>query len=109
MRARGLDTIQLLAARGLLTWENGAPRPRVVPPELAQSLREDRRTIEAVLRRAAIFSKQLATASPDPFVRFRDPKWTHEGCPSCGGPLKEHDLRCDLCTLAVALALDRTR
>lgn len=89
MRARGLATVQHLAARGLLTWQDGAPRLPMIPSELAQSLREDRRTIEAVLRRAAVFAKQLATASPDPFVRFRDPKWTAEGCPSCGGPVGE--------------------
>ncbi len=106
MRSRGLDTVQRLAACGLLTWENGAPRPRLVPPDLARSLREDRRTIEAVLRRAAVFAEQLATSSPDPFVRFRDPKWTAEGCPSCGGPVGEEDLRCSLCGLAVALALE---
>jgi len=106
MRARGLATVQHLAARGMLTWENGAPGLPVVPSELAQSVREDRRTIEAVLRRAAVFTKQLATASPDPFVRLRDPQWTADGCPSCGGPVREHDLRCELCAVAVALALD---
>ncbi|OGC01447.1 MAG: hypothetical protein A3G35_10975 [candidate division NC10 bacterium RIFCSPLOWO2_12_FULL_66_18] len=108
MRARGLATVQHLAVRGLLTWEDGAPRPRGIPPELAQSVQEDRRTIEAVLRRAAVFSRQLATASLDPFVRFRDPKWTAEGCPSCGGPVGEHKLRCELCAVAVSLALDGT-
>lgn len=103
MRARGLATLQHLAARGLLAW---APRLPVIPSELARSIREDRRTIEAVLRRAAVFAKQLATASVDPFVRLWDPKWTAEGCPSCGGPVREDDLRCSLCALAVALALD---
>lgn len=108
MRARGLATVQTLAARGLVSWEDGTPRPCLIPPELAQSIREDRRTIEAVLRRAAVFAKQLATASPDPFVRLRDPKWTADGCPSCGGQIREHDLRCELCVLAVALALEGT-
>jgi hypothetical protein len=106
MRVRGLATVQHLAARGLLAWEDGTPRLPVIPSELAQSVREDRRTIEAVLRRAQVFAKQLATASLDPFVRFRDPKWTADGCPSCGAPVGEYELRCDLCALAVALALD---
>ncbi len=106
MRSRGLDTVQRLAARGLLTWEQGAPKPCQIPPELARSAREDRRTIEAVLRRAAVFARQLATASLDPFVSFRDPKWTAEGCPSCGGPIREHEPRCELCALAVTLALE---
>jgi hypothetical protein len=78
----------------------------VVPFELVQSVREDRRTIDAVLRRAEVFAKQLATSSPDPFVRFRKPRRTEEGCPSCGGEIREHDLRCDLCAVAVKLALE---
>lgn len=107
MRARGLATVRELSARGLLTWGPDGPR-LAVPPDLAPVVREDRRTIEAVLRRVAVFSRQLATPSPDPFVRLRDPKWTAEGCPSCGAPLGEHELRCELCALAVALALDGT-
>lgn len=105
MRKRGLATIRDLSTRGLVRWEPDGPRLKV-PPEHAQSLWQDRRTIKAVLRRAAVFAEQLATASPNPFVRFRDPRWTAEGCPSCGGPVREHDLRCDLCALAVALALE---
>jgi hypothetical protein len=106
VRARGLATVEHLAARGFLSWEDGAPRVSVIPSELIRSIREDRRTIEAVLRRAAAFSRQLSTASADPFVRLRDPKWTAEGCPSCGGLVREHELRCELCALAVALALE---
>jgi hypothetical protein len=108
MRARGLATVEHLAARGFLSWEDGAPRVSIIPSELIKSIREDRRTIEAVLRRAAVFAKQLGTASVDPFVRFRDPKWTGGGCPSCGGEVREHELRCGMCSLAVALALEGT-
>ena len=108
MRVRGLDTVQRLAACGLLTWGPDGLRLDV-PPDLAPMVRQDRRTIEAVLRRAAVFAKQLASASPDPFVRLRDPQWTVDGCPSCGGPVRDHDLRCELCTLAVTLALEETR
>lgn len=106
MRARGLATVEHLAAHGLLTWENGALSPRLVPSDFAQSLRQDRRTIEAVLRRVSVFSRQLSTAGPDPFVRLRDPKWTAEGCSSCGAPIGEDELRCELCTLAAELALE---
>lgn len=76
------------------------------PPEFSESWKHDRNTIAAVLRRAAMFARQLAVPSSDPFVRLRDPKWTAEGCPSCGGPVREHDLRCELCALAARLALE---
>lgn len=107
MRARGIATLLELQGRGLLRWEPDG-RPTVqVPPELAPSVRQDRRTIQAVLRRAQVFAHQLAVPGVDPFVRFRDPKWTAEGCPSCGAPVAEHDLRCGLCAVAVTLVLKR--
>ena len=108
MRARGLATVATLAARGLLAWNNGVPALRAIPPEFSESWKYDHNTIGAVLRRAEVFARQLATASPDPFIRFRDPKWTAEGCPSCGGSVREHELRCGLCSLAAALALGET-
>ena len=109
MRARGLATVATLAARGLLAWDNGVPALRAIPPEFSESWKFDHNTIGVVLRRAAVFSQQLATASPDPFVRLQDPKWTAEGCPSYGGDIREHDLGCHLCALAVRLALEGTR
>ena len=108
MRARGLATVRPLAARGLLIWEGGALGFREFPPELSESWKYDRNTIQAVLRQAALFPQQLSTPSPDPFVRFRDPKWTAEGCPSCGGPVREYDLRCELCACALTLVLEGT-
>ncbi len=106
MRARGLATVCDLFARGLLVWEVDGPRLKV-PPDLAPVVSQDRRTIDAVLRRAAVFSRQMAITSVDPFVRLRDPKWTTDGCPSCGASIGEHDLRCDLCSVAVTLALEK--
>ena len=105
MRARGLALVRDLAARGLLTWDNGMPRLRV-SSDFAEIVRQDRRTIDAVLRRVAVFAQQLATASLDPFVRLRDPKWTEAGCPSCGATVREGEMRCELCAVAVDLALD---
>lgn len=105
MRERGLATIRDLSTRGLLRWELGGARFDV-PPDMLPVVRQDRRTIEAVLRRASVFSRQLSTAGPDPFVRLRDPKWTAEGCPSCGAAIGEDELRCGLCALAAELALE---
>jgi hypothetical protein len=112
MRARGVALLKALHEQGDVIWQNGVPRlvdhPKV-DAGVALMLRRDRQTIQAILRRAAVFAEQLAIASPDPFVRLRDPKWTAEGCPSCGGPIREHELRCELCSLAAALALEGTR
>jgi hypothetical protein len=106
LRARGLATVRTLTARGLLTWEEGAVLFREIPPDLAESWKYDQNTIQAVLGRGALLIRQLLIPSTDPFVRLRDPKWTAEGCPSCGAPIGEHDLRCELCALAATLALE---
>ena len=106
MRARALATLRDLAAEGRVQWAPDG-RPRLcVPPDRAATVRQDGQTILAVLRRAALFARQLATPGPDPWCRYRDPKWTAEGCPCCGGPVSEHELRCGLCAVAVALDLE---
>jgi hypothetical protein len=107
MRTRGLATLRLLSPT--VVWEKDGRCKVDVPPEIARQVREDRATMLAVLRRAAVFYHQLATPSADPFVRLRAPrKWTAKGsCPSCGGELTEKEtLRCDLCALGVELALE---
>jgi tRNA(Ile2) C34 agmatinyltransferase TiaS len=42
------------------------------------------------------------------YLNGREPiiRPTAEMCPSCGGRIGEQDFRCDLCALAVALALE---
>lgn len=107
VRARGLHVLKALHEQGAVAWEGGVPR-LLVPddPAVARMVLEDRQTIEAVLRRAAAFHRQLTEPSCGPLVRFRDPRWTAEGCPSCGGKIAEHEfLRCGLCALGVELAL----
>jgi len=109
MRARGLALLKALHDQGDVIWHDGAFRLVDAPKvdgAVAAMLRQDQQTIQAVLRRATVFVRQLAVPSPDPFVRLRDPKWTAEGCPACGSPVADHELRCELCALAVALALE---
>jgi len=111
MRARGLALLRALHDQGDVVWHDGAFRLVDAPKVdrgVAAMLRQDRQTIQAVLRRATVFTRQLAIPSPDPFVRLRDPKWTAEGCPACGSPMGEHELRCALCTVAMALILEGT-
>lgn len=107
MRVRGLGLVREALGRGAVIWTEGVPRLRLSPdPETQRAVREDRQTIEAVMRRAAAFAQQLQEPSPDPFLRFRDPKWCAGGCPSCGVPVPEHQwLRCDLCAAAAELVL----
>ena len=95
-----------LHTRGLVKWGPDGAAVLVVPSELESVVRQDRQTINAVLRRATVFLRQLATSGPDPFVRLRDARWTTKGCPSCGGRLAERELRCELCSVAAELALD---
>lgn len=107
MRARGLCLLRAFHERGAVTWEEGVPALSVPDdPELTRTVHEDLQTIRAVLRRAVAFRRQLLTRSAEPFLRYRAPKWTAEGCPSCGGKVAEHEfLRCGLCALAAELAL----
>ncbi len=110
MRAAGLVIVEHALAHGCIRW---APDGRTVDLYLSndadtiQAARPHRQTIEAVLRRAVAFHRQLSIPHPEPFCRFREVRWCQAGtCPSCGGPVGEHEfLRCDLCALGVALAL----
>ena len=107
MRVRGLRVLHALHEQGAVTWYDGAPE-LLLPedPDVARIVQEDAQTICAVLRRAAAFRQQLTVLSSEPFLRFRAPKWTVEGCPSCGGKVTEHEfLRCGLCALGAELAL----
>ncbi len=107
MRSCGLAIVRHAHEHGFLIWDVGMPRLSLSPdPVTMDVVRPHWNTIRAVLRRAEAFRRQLSTPSPDPFVRFRDPKWTAEGCPSCGGSMRAHELRCALCALAVTLALE---
>ncbi len=108
MRVRGIHLLETFHRQGRVTWEDGVPGV-LVPndPDVARMVREDLRTIQAVLRRAAAFRRQLSAPSPDPFVRFREPRWCPPGtCPCCGAKIGEHEfLRCGLCALAVEITL----
>ena len=107
MRACGLAIVRHALEHGFIGWQGGVPRLLLSRDEItAHALRPHWQTIQAVLRRASAFRRQLTAPGTEPFVRFRDPRWTAEGCPSCGGKVGEHEfLRCDLCTLGAGLAL----
>ncbi len=109
MRVAGLAIVQHAIDHGFITWQpDGTVHLHLsTDADTIEAARPHRQTIGAILRRAAAFHRQLATPHPEPFCRFREPRWCQpETCPSCGGPVAEHEfLRCDLCALGVELAL----
>ena len=58
-----------------------------------------------VLRRAAIFRAQLEKSSLIPLLVLPDAPDSPVGCISCGSPISQ-GFRCQLCELAVYIALD---
>lgn len=107
MRACGLAILKHGAENGFLVWEAGVPRLLLSEDvDTVRTVRPHWSTIAAVLKRAEKFRAQLLVADVHPFCRYRDSRWTPPGtCPSCGGKVGEHELRCPLCALAAELAL----
>lgn len=108
MRAAGLAIVEHAAVHGFLVWEGGIPRLMLSDDTITlRTVRSHWQTIQAVLRRAEAFGRQLASPGPDPFCRYRESRWCPPGtCPSCGGKTGEYEfLRCDLCAVAMQLAL----
>lgn len=106
MRACGLAIVKHGLDHGFIAWEAGVPRLLLADDAATRAtVRPHWSTIAAVLRRAGTFRRQLAIPGPKPFVRFRESRWTAEGCPSCGGKVGEHELRCGLCSLAAEIVL----
>ena len=58
-----------------------------------------------VLRRATIFRIQAQTTSAVPFLVLPEARYKPNGCISCGVPIRDR-FRCEICHLAVHLALD---
>jgi hypothetical protein len=78
---------------------------------LHQAIKADRETVKEILRRAAIFREQATRFIREgralPTLALPEHQGL-EGCQSCGNPLHGRRYRCDLCALAVGLALDGT-
>lgn len=98
---------EALARGGKVLWDP-PDKPRLLaPPSLHEAIRADRATVKEILRRAAIFREQARTPGPWPYLML--PGVEGDGCISCGLPLRGRRYRCEVCELAVKVALEGTR
>jgi hypothetical protein len=100
---------EALARGGKVVWEP-PDKPRLLaPPSLHEAIKADRETVKEILRRAAIFRDQAAQfirhGEALPFLALPG-RLEGDGCWSCGVLVEAGHFRCELCALAVALALE---
>jgi hypothetical protein len=100
---------EALARGGKVVWEP-PDKPRLLaPPSLHDAIKADRETVKEILRRAAIFREQaerfIRQGRLLPVLTLPDYQGV-DGCLSCGAPLQGRRYRCEVCALAVALALE---
>ena len=94
-----------LARGGKILWDTpGGPRI-MVPKALRERLEVDRETIREILRRATIFREQVTRPGPWPILTLPH-RQEGEGCLSCGVAVRAGHFRCEVCALAVNLALE---
>ena len=96
---------EALAHGGRVLWDP-PERPRLqLPKGVRERLETDRDMVREVLRRAVLFREQALTPGPWPLLVL--PGNTREdGCLSCGAETEPGHFRCELCSLAVTLALE---
>lgn len=100
---------EALARGGKVVWEP-PDKPRLLaPPSLHEAIKADREAVREILRRAAIFREQAARFIREgkalPILALPDHR-AYDGCWSCGVTVEAGHFRCDVCSLAVNLALD---
>ena len=100
--------IEVLARGGRVIWSS--PRPRLLlPPDLRPTVEADRDTIREILRRAAILREQaqrfICEGKALPLLALPD-RLGDAGCLSCGASVSTGHYRCEVCAIAVALALE---
>ena len=103
---------EALAQGGKVLWEPPERPKLILPKGTRERLEPDRETIREVLRRATILREQAQRFIRDgkalPLLALPE----HQGgtgCLSCGVPVKGGHFRCELCALAVTLAMEANR
>ena len=100
---------EALAHGGKVVWEPPERPKLILPKGVRERLEPDRETVKEILRRAAIFREQALTFikedRPLPILSLPEHPG-RGGCLSCGTPVERSHFRCDVCTLAVVLALN---
>lgn len=100
---------EALARGGKVVWDP-PDRPRLLAPRsLHEAIKADRATVKEILRRAAIFRDQaerfIRQGRLLPVLALPDHQGV-DGCWSCGATVPPGHFRCEVCSLAVALALE---
>jgi hypothetical protein len=89
--------------------ELGPPHRLWIGKSYRERLEPDRETVREILRRAVVFREQAAgfilDGRPLPILALPGCQ-EGDGCISCGTALEGRRFRCEVCTLAVKLALE---
>jgi hypothetical protein len=100
---------EALARGGKVVWDPPHKPRLLAPPSLHAAIRADRETVREVLRRATILREQarrfIQHGRPLPILALPN-RPGGDGCLSCGAALDGGPYRCELCALAVKLALE---
>jgi hypothetical protein len=99
---------EALARGGKLVW-NVPDKPRLlVPQSFHGAIKANQETVKEILRRAAIFRERARAFGVCPLLVLPDCP-DGDGCLSCGAEIPTgHFYRCQVCALAVRLALEAT-
>ncbi len=99
---------EVLTRGGRVVWDGSCPR-LLVPRDLKDRVLGSRATIREILRRASHFRAQavrfIREGQVPPALALPDCTGEH-GCLSCGVDVEPGHFRCEVCTLAVQLALE---
>ena len=100
---------EALAHGGKVLWEPPERPKLILPKGIRERLEPDRGTVREILRRATVFRDQAQRFMREggllPILALQD-RPEGDGCASCGTPLNGRCYRCEVCALAVALALE---
>ncbi len=104
-----MGTVRLLAEAlthgGKVLWDSPERPKLILPKGVRERLEPDREAIREVLRRAALFREQVGRPGPWPILALPG-REEGDGCLSCGAKIDRDRFRCELCALAVRLALE---
>ncbi len=105
----GVAVLSDALGKGARVVFDGSDEPRLLAPQtLHDAILANRETVKEILRRAAIFRQQAHSPGPWPILTLRGVG--ADGCISCGAqPASDRRYRCEVCALAVRLALESVR
>jgi len=102
---------EALSKGGRLLWDRPNKPRLMVPTALRERLESERDAVREVIRRATIFRQQalefIQCGQAVPILALPEAP-AGDGCLSCGVEIEPGHFRCEVCSLAVNLALEAT-